>query len=102
MVVQQSLRSVENAAGASDACEQHGIRVQKPMITDAGARPAMSRTIANASSLRFIFDGDTSSIRSSETDAADKRFRQVDIDSDRKLCPTKTPPPSQRLRVALS
>ena len=46
IVVQQSFASTENASGVAAACLQHGIRVQKPMIADAGARPAMSRTIA--------------------------------------------------------
>jgi hypothetical protein len=33
--------------------------VQKPMIVAAGARAAMSRTIASASGLRTIFDDET-------------------------------------------
>ena len=66
--MQQSFASTENASGVADACLQHGIRVQKPMIADAGARPAMSRTIANANTLRCI--------RSIQTDAAAKTFRE--------------------------
>ena len=63
--MQQSVRPVENAAAASEwACEQHGIRVQKPMIADAGASPARSRTIVRAIAFRFIFGVETSSIRS--------------------------------------
>lgn len=55
--MQQSVRSVESAAIVSDAaCEQHGIRVQKPMIAVAGARTARSRTIANAVDFRLIID----------------------------------------------
>ena len=72
--MQQSLVSVENAAVASDACEQHGIREQKPMIADAGARAAMSRTTASASDLRFIGAAETSGLRSIETAAEMKRF----------------------------
>lgn len=73
--MQQSVRSVENAIDVSDAaCEQHGIRVQKPMIAVAGARPARSRTIASAIGFRFIFDVETSSIRSIQTGEAVKRF----------------------------
>ena len=53
-VVQQSVRSVDSAADASAGWEQHGIRLQKPMIAVAGARPAMIRTIARASGFRCI------------------------------------------------
>jgi len=52
--VQQSARSVESLAEDSAACEQHGIRVHKPMIDIAGARAAMIRTIAKAKGFRFI------------------------------------------------
>jgi len=54
IVVQQSFRSVENAADASDACEQHGMRAQKPMMAVAGARPARRNTMARMSVFRFI------------------------------------------------
>jgi hypothetical protein len=54
--VQQSARSVESAAEVPAACEQHGIRAQKPMIAVAGARAAMIKTIAKASGFRFILD----------------------------------------------
>ena len=50
--MQQSFASVEKTNGAGAAWLQHGIRVQKPVIPEAGARPAMNRTIANASGSR--------------------------------------------------
>lgn len=56
IVVQQSLRSVAIAVAASDPCEQHGIRVQKPMIALAGARPARIKTTANASTRRIAME----------------------------------------------
>ena len=54
MVVQHSLCSVENADVVLDSCEQHGMRVQKPTIADAGASAAISRTISSAIDLRFM------------------------------------------------
>jgi hypothetical protein len=74
IVVQQSL-CVETAIVASERCEQHGIRVQKPMIAASGAIPAISSTIARLSDLRVIVD-----IRFTETVDRSETFRRIEDD----------------------
>lgn len=77
MVVQQSLRSVDNPAVVSDAREQHGIRVQKPMIAEAGASAAISRTTSSASDLRFMFGIPSDAPRVRKNSGSRHRLRRI-------------------------
>jgi len=74
IVTQQSPPSVAAVIAVSDRCEQHGIRVQKPMIAASGAIPAISSTIARLSDLRVIV------IRFTETANTSETFRRLGED----------------------